>query len=222
MKTLILDPGHGLKIDGKYSRPLLDCRGDKIKFVPRGMRPHKSDHEVGFYREDFGTLQICKEIKEILKGKVNVLLTRNDDKDALTYLSSLSTNEWEKKKYRNQKWRWIVNFTNNNNADLFISVHSNAAGGSGIRSFWESTPNGICFSESVCDFLQKEIKIKPVRIKKHRYLILRNNCQGRSILLETLFHDNIEEVQLMLSEEGRKKIATGISNGILDYISKIN
>jgi N-acetylmuramoyl-L-alanine amidase len=215
--TIIIDPGHGLKQNGMYSRPLLDCRGKSVKFVKNGMKPHPDDYKDGFYREDFGTLLLAKEIKEYIGNQANILLTRNDERDALQYLSEKSNNKWKKENW--PKWKWIVDFTNSNNADLFTSIHTNAGGGTGISCFWESAPQGIELSNILCNTLSDATGLKIRKIAKHRYLILRNKCKGKSVLFEALFHDNIKDIQFMLDDRKREKVVNGISNGLLDFLS---
>lgn len=215
-KTIVIDPGHGLNKKGIYSRPLMDCTGDKAKIVKRSMYPHKNDYTKGFYREDFGTLDLANKIADYLADKEHtVYVTRDDEKNAADYLSRHSDNEWKKEHW--SQWKWIVDFTNNINADIFISLHTNAGGGAGCSVFWESEENGIKLSKAIANELKEQIGIKTRRIAKHRYMVLRNECEGRSVLLEVLFHDNINEIKLLLEKEDSDRIAQAIADGIDKY-----
>lgn len=216
--TIVLDSGHGLNEEGKFSRPLMDCTGKEVKIVPNCMEPHPLDNTKGYYREDFGTLELAKAIREELKDKYNILLTREDKYNAQINLSKDCTNSWKLSRWK--KWQWIVDFTNKNKADIFISLHTNAGKGSGCSAFWEG-PAGLNLCEAITSKISSELGIKVRRIKKHRYMALRNNCKGKSILLEVLFHDNINEIKYLLDQKGIKKVAKVISEGINDYVSSL-
>jgi N-acetylmuramoyl-L-alanine amidase len=218
MSTIVISPGHGLNKKNKYSRPLININNNKIEIIDN-MKPSKKDSLPGYYREDLGTLVLAKEIREELKCKHNVLLTREDKRNAALWLSKDSTNKWKKTFWSQSKW--ITNFTNNNNADIFISLHTNAGGGTGCVSFWESAPNGIIFSEILTKKIHEQTGLPIRKIDKHRYSVLRNNCEGSSILLEVLFHDDIDDIQFMINDEKRKILVKAISQGIDDYSKTI-
>jgi N-acetylmuramoyl-L-alanine amidase len=212
-KTVILDPGHGLEPDGSYQRPLMDSHSRRPRVVPNSMYPHPNDHKEGFYREDFGTLKIAKAAADVLRQQgYTVLLTRDDERNARLFLSAQSTNKWKQKHWK--KWKWIKDFTVRNNADMFVSVHTNAGKGTGARCKWASSPNGILLSRDLGVGLKEEAGIKMGRIAKHRYLILRDVCDGRAVLLECLFHDSAKDIKMLVSEEGIRKIGKGIAYGI--------
>lgn len=224
--TIVIDPGHGLKKNGKFSRPLMDCTGEKVKIVSNSMKlARTSKTEEGqysdskYYREDFGTLFLAKAIRKELEDKYNILLTRKDIYDAKINLSKNCTSEWKLNFWG--KWKWIVDFTNKNKADIFISLHTNAGGGKGCSAFWESAPEGEKLSKSITSRISEELNIKVRRIKKHRYMVLRNKCKGKSILLEVLFHDNINEIKYLLEQEGIEKVAKVIAAGIDNYASTL-
>jgi N-acetylmuramoyl-L-alanine amidase len=218
MSTIVISPGHGLNKKNKYSRPLINTNNNKIGII-NNMKPSKEDSLPGYYREDLGTLILAKEIREELKCKHNVLLTREDERNAALWLSKGSTNKWKKTFWPQSKW--ITNFTNKNNADIFISLHTNAGGGTGCSSFWESAPNGIIFSEILTKKIHEQTGLLIRKIDKHRYSVLRNNCKGSSILLEVLFHDDIDDIQFMINDEKRKILVKAISQGIDDYSKTI-
>jgi N-acetylmuramoyl-L-alanine amidase len=214
-KTIILDAGHGLDEKGQYQRPLIYCTSNSAIVIPDSMNPHPNDHAPGFYREDFGTLDIARAVKAELECMGHtVYLTRDDERNAGLYLSEKSNSDWKKKFW--QSWKWIQEFTKAKKADIFVSIHTNAGGGTGCCAFWSNPPNGLTLCQDVCTEINKQLKLKIRRIEQHRYLVLRDVCNGRSILLECLFHDNYEDLKLLLNKNGilsmGKAIAIGINN----------
>ena len=215
-KTIVIEPGHGLSKEGKYSRPLIDCRGENIKIIPNSIEPNENDYKYGFYREDFGTLSLANGVRKYLEELGHkVYLTREDNRSSDQYLSENCSNEWKKEYWK--KWKWIVEYTNEKNADVFVSIHTNAGGGSGCSLFWNESPNGVELSESIAKELHNQIGLKIRRVAQHKYMVLRNNCHGRSVLLETLFHDNINEIKMLLDPNKENKIVKAIANGIDNY-----
>jgi N-acetylmuramoyl-L-alanine amidase len=215
-KTIILDAGHGLEPDGSYQRPLMDCRYKRPRIVHNSECPHPNDYTPGFYREDFGTLKIANATADFLREQGHtVLLTREDERNAKLFLSSKSTNAWKRKYWK--KWKWIKDFTVKNNADVFVSIHTNAGKGSGARCFWASSPNGIILAKDIGAGLKEKANVKMGRIAKHRYLILRDVCNGRAVLLEALFHDSEKDVKILTSDKGIKTLGKGIGYGIHNH-----
>jgi len=215
-KTIILDPGHGLTIGGEYQRPLMNCNGKRVRAVYNSMTPHPNDYKKGFYREDFGTLAIAQQAKIILEKQGHtVFLTREDERDAKNFLSSQSTNTWKRKYWK--KWKWVKHFTAQKEADVFVSIHTNAGRGTGTSCFWAHSPNGVELSKSLVGALNKHVGLKIRKVAKHRYLILRDSCNGRAVLLECLFHDSMVDVVNLLSKKGVKKVAKGVAYGIDNY-----
>ena len=215
-KIIILDPGHGLNRKGKFGRPLMDCTKNKAIVVPNSMYPHDNDYNLNFYREDLGTLVIAKRTAVELESRGHkVYLTRQNENNAGIYLSSLSDNEWKKKHWKT--WKWIQDFTTKKNADIFISIHTNAGRGTGTSCFWASIPNGVDLSNSLTKEINSQLGLKVRKIAKHRYLVLRQTCNGRAVLLECLFHDNIKDIRLLLTVEGLNSMALALADGIDKY-----
>lgn len=215
-KIIVLDPGHGLNAQGKYGRPLIDCTGSKAIIVPNSMDPHINDGKPDFYREDFGTLAIAKATQEELEARGHtVFLTREDKYNASIYLSGFSDNEWKKKYWKS--WKWIRDLTAQKKADIFVSIHTNAGGGTGISCFWDTAPQGVDLSNALTQELHDQLGLKIRRIARHKYLIIRQSCNGRAVLLECLFHDNIKDVKLLLTEKGINNMALAIATGIDKY-----
>jgi N-acetylmuramoyl-L-alanine amidase len=215
-KIIVLDPGHGLRENGQFGRPLMDCTGNKAIVIKNSMCPHPDDYSPNFYREDFGTLAIAKSIAEKLEicGH-KVYLTRTDKYNAKTYISKSSNNEWKKKYWKS--WKWIRDFTAKKQADIFVSIHTNAGGGTGTSCFWASSPHGVNLANILTQKINNQLRLRVRRIDKHRYLILRQTCNGRAVLLECLFHDNINDIKLLLTQQGIDKMGEAVASGINNY-----
>lgn len=214
-KVIVLSPGHGLDETGRYQRPLMDCRGPKVKVVPGHMTPDPDDFLPGFYREDTGVLYLAYDIAEKLEEYGHtVYLTRDNEDNAKLFLSRGIKDVWKLAKW--PKYRWITNFTNNLSADIFIEIHTNAGGGSGCVSFWRDAPNGVTLSDTIATYLRL-IGIRTKKVTRKQFSVLNNCCNGRSILLEVLFHDNIDDIQWLLTPEKQLILANTIADAINNY-----
>lgn len=98
---------------------------------------------------------------------------------------------------------------------IYISIHSNAGGGSGFEIF---TSPGQTKSDKVanifCELYKKHFPNFPFRSDKSDsdddkeesfYVLRKTDCPA--ILIENLFFDNEREAKYLLSEEGQKAIA---------------
>lgn len=98
---------------------------------------------------------------------------------------------------------------------IYLSIHSNAGGGSGIEIF---TSPGQTKSDKIanifCEIYQKHFPEYPFRSDKSDgdadkeadfYVLRKTDCP--SLLVENFFFDNRHEAELLLSEEGQKQIA---------------
>lgn len=215
-KIICIDPGHGLGLDDNYRRPLMNCKGKRAFAVQNSMQPHPNDNQPGFYREDHGTLAIAKCVVTELEHKGHIVyLTRKDKMSALINLSSQSNNTWKKKHWK--AWKWVKDFTNKKNADIFIALHTNASRGTGVAAFWANPIQGMELCNSIAGEINDQLGLRIHSIRKKRYLKLRNTCNGRACFLECLFHDNIDDIKLLLTSEGIGKMGKAIADGIDKY-----
>lgn len=217
-KTIILDPGHGIDSKGIYQRPLIDCRDGKVRII-NDFRPSILDNKDNVYREDFGTLAIAKAAAAELECMGHkVRLTRRDNKNASLYLASiLDGNAWKKAHWKS--WKWIREYAKTEDSDIFVSIHTNAGGGTGCSAFWATSPQGIHLCEAITNEINNQLNLPVRRIAKHRYLVLRENSHGNAILLECLFHDNINDLKWVLSKQGILTLGKAIADGISNFIS---
>lgn len=151
-------------------------------------------------REKDLTLDISKRMKKYLDDNYaghKVLMTRTNDK----YLT-LSQR---------------AQFANNKNADLFISIHINAGGGTGYESFIHTSQNSNTatgkMQNTVHNEAMKKINVVDRGKKKANFAVLRETNM-RAILPENLFIDRKEDAAKLKKSSELQKIAEGHAIGI--------
>lgn len=110
--------------------------------------------------------------------------------------------------------------------DLFVSLHSNAAG-----SGWSSARGWEIYASSPGDTAGRNIAAKSIAkrvqeagvtvhgeaVKHERFYVLKNTT-APAVLIEHGFHTNKEDVALLKSADYREKLAVAQCKGILDYL----
>jgi len=149
------------------------------------------------------TLAIAKEIKALNHNSaIEIVLTKESDK----YLTK----------------EQITEFTKNQNATIFIALHTGATTPSGL-SVWLPN-NGYPFSlqskllgESVVsEFVANyNLPVSPLLAQRHLYNLENNACP--SIFLEAGVLSNSKDLSYLQSAKGKETIAQNILNGIEKY-----
>lgn len=188
----ILDPAHGIETPGKRS--------------PDG---------------EFREYKWSREIIELLSGKLDSTGIDYDISNKTDREIGLSTR---------------VNVTNkltgkNVKRTIFISIHANAAGfgldWENARGFSVYTTRGQTradrFASILYDNFKKEfpdIKVRedwsdgdPDYESNFRVLL----CRAPAVLIETMFQDNKEDVEIMTSDDFKEKFTDIIVNSIIEY-----
>lgn len=193
--AIILDAGHGGMKNGKYVT------------APAKMYEHPDGTTVyeGVFNRD-----IVNRIQNSLAGRgVSVFLTCNGPDDI-----SLK----DRVAFANGKAKQFDHA-------VFISVHGNAGKGTGFEVF---TSKGETYSDQIADYymdaMAEEFPDQTARVditdgdkdKEANFYVLKNTiCPA--ILTESFFMDNLEDAKLMLSFEGKRKIA----NAHIKMIEKV-
>lgn len=107
---------------------------------------------------------------------------------------------------------------------VYLSIHSNAGGGSGFEIF---TSPGQTKSDKVanifCETYMKHFPDYPFRSDKsdadadkeeNFYVLRKTDCP--SLLVENLFFDNLKEAEFLLSTQGQESIAECLFQSILN------
>jgi N-acetylmuramoyl-L-alanine amidase len=164
----------------------------------------------GSYLEHEFTLDMAQRIKAILERHgVAVVMTRTDEHD-VTLASR-------------------VRVSNNEAPDLFVSIHSNAAG-SGVNwmnargyGIYTSVPGDGARRNKAAKAILKRAQEANIHLwggglhhNDELYVLCRTDAPA--VLIEHLFHDNKEDTELLKDPEYREKLAVVDSKGILDYL----
>lgn len=177
--------------------------------------------------------EICKEVAEKLRAygcKVEI------DYEPLDLPRSMQSSIV--KLERNNELAMRVNYVNEvcrqkgaKNV-LYVSIHVNAVGTDGKwhdARGWQvcvsnnASDNSKRLADSLFDAAKKNgLKMRqPTATQKYwpQSLFVLNNTKCPAVLTENLFQDNKSDVDFLLSDEGRHKIARLYVEGILEYIN---
>lgn len=191
-----LDPGHGGVIDGVYQ-----TAGKRSPIWKDG----------SIYYEGEGNRDIVKRVAKKLDALCigySYVVRPDNAKDVSLTTRVKDVNA--KHKERDKK-------------TFLISVHSDgffdqSANGMGVFV----APNASANSKKLADMMIKEMvnefpQLKNRGVKTGNFAIIRDsNCPA--ILLESMFHTNEKECRILMSEEGRDKIADAIVRTIQKYM----
>lgn len=112
------------------------------------------------------------------------------------------------------------NEANNWNADIFVSIHCNAANTKayGCETFcYNANTEGSTLADHVQKHLVKETNRVNRGVKTASFAVLKYTKMP-AILVETAFIDNYDDNKFLASEEGKTACALAIYKGICDYL----
>lgn len=157
------------------------------------------------YEKDFN-LSIAKYLEEDLKSMgAKVYMTRKSDR-------FMSLND-------------RVKFTNDKDAQIFVSIHANSLpdnqnpqyhrGSSAYYYYDEARP----LSEAILNSVKKSMDLNIEGVKQASFAVVRNTS-AVSVLVETAYVINPDDNELLMSDSFRKKYAQAIAEGIKDYATQ--
>lgn len=207
---ILLDPGHS------SSKALKITPGKRTPYLTSGVEPALSMYEGDFNRE------VAKILEAKLKEagyNVHLIVTEEED---------ISLGERVKRANKLCKTYGASNC-------IFISIHSNAAGGG---KQWMSARG---FSVHICQGASKKSEIlanllydaakedghfkmrRPSQTQKYWvnnfYVIKNTNCPA--ILSESGFYDNVDDCQFLLTDIAREAVAEFHYKALVEYIKTI-
>ena len=145
---------------------------------------------------------VCNKIADILKD-YDVTIYRTDDTTGKTD-TALTTR---------------VSKCNGYNPDLFVSIHHNAGGGTGVEVYWHSqgTSEDKKIAGIVAPKLAASTGMKNRGVKQVAFTIL--TCKATAILVEGGFMDTKADYDIITSNEGQQQYAVAVAESIIEYLS---
>ena len=146
---------------------------------------------------------VCNYIQEILKD-YNVIVVRTDDTTGKTDVPLSSR----------------VNKTNAQNPNLFVSIHHNAGGGTGVETYYHTY--GSSADKKIAQIVQsnlvKETGMRNRGVKQASFAVLTCKSSIPAILVEGGFYDNQTDFNYITSVNGQKAYARAVANSIIQYL----
>lgn len=192
--------------NGKEER----LKGKKIILDP-GHGGHNPGAVRYNLRESDNNLAVALKLKSILEGQgAQVTMTRSEDR-ALADKTSPLKDELQAR----------VDIAHRNNADIFVSIHTNSNENTAINGAMTFYYNDASkkLAENVQNGMINATQAKDKGIDYGNFLVLRNN-KVPAILVEMGFITNQEEALKLNENNYRAKMAVGIAEGIHDYFQK--
>ena len=119
-----------------------------------------------------------------------------------------------------------VKFSNEKNADIFISIHANSLpdgkdpmkeSGTSVYYYYEEAKP---LAESVLNNIVNKVHTNNDGLYQRSFAVVRNS-RALSILVETAYVINPYDNVLLLNEKFQKNCAKAISNGIIEYLKSV-
>jgi N-acetylmuramoyl-L-alanine amidase len=153
------------------------------------------------------TLPVAKMVAEYLAPIAEVMLTRTDDSipggnpDTELSFRAKMANDW--------------------GADLFVSIHCNAAAdpaANGTETYhMPGSQKGATLAGAIQSRLVSALGLRDRGVKQANYAVLRRTSMP-AVLVEIAFISNPTEEALLKSSDFQRKAARAIAQGIADYL----
>lgn len=115
-----------------------------------------------------------------------------------------------------------VDIANNNNADLFVSIHCNALDGNspmGVETYYR-TPQSADFAKSIHKNMVQTLGTPDRRVRGDRNLFVIRKTSMPSVLVEIGYISNRTEEANLANSAHQKKVAQALYKGIKEYLGK--
>ncbi len=157
-------------------------------------------------KEEEVTWQIANKLKTMLeKNGFTVIMSR----EAMT--SSVANTSVNESLYKR------CEMANSAMAEIFISIHCNAGGGTGVETYcYSETSSGYELAKAVQKNIVETADMRDRKVKTANFVVIRETLMP-AILVETGFIDREEDALVLGSESGQAKIAEGIAKGVCEY-----
>ena len=159
-------------------------------------------------REQDITYKIADKVQKRLTNKgITVKMSRNSLTDNVISGGSVSDS---------LRARYLA--ANEWKADIFVSIHCNAGGGTGCEVYcYKTGTQAEMLAKSILNGMVWNTDLISRGVKTANYAVLKNTNMPAA-LVETAFIDNENNAAFLGSEDGQKRIAKGIAEGIMEYL----
>lgn len=157
---------------------------------------------IGGLREKDINITVARRVQQTLQDSgINALLTRSDDSEI-----DLDPR---------------VDFADRADADVFVSIHSNAISMSrpdvnGLETYYYSS--GLSLARTIHNSLLERTTLEDRGVRRARFYVLVNTSMP-AVLVETGFVTGSEDAARFRDPQALNGIADGISAGILQYLN---
>ena len=157
-------------------------------------------------REEVITWNIADKLKyKLEKMGYKVVMTREKVTDSIANTSVL-----ESLKAR-------VDLAHEVRADLFISIHCNAGGGSGTEVYcFQKSGYAWRLAQLVQDSITDRTSLYDREVKTAAFYVIQNTLMP-AILIETGFIDSEKDIEVISGEDGQTRIADAIASAVAMY-----
>lgn len=170
-----------------------------------GMDKGAENQAVGA-KEEVITWQIADKLRRALADMgYTVIMTRENVGDSIANTSVTDSLQAR------------VDIAHDALADLFISLHCNAGGGSGTEVYCFSTEGYAGrLAELVERHITAETELYGRGVKTANFFVIKNTLMP-AILIETGFIDSTRDIEILTSEDGQEQIAKAIAAAVSEY-----
>ena len=147
---------------------------------------------------------VCKYIQEMLK-KYDVVVYRTDDTSGKTDVSLAER----------------VRRTNNYNPDLFVSIHHNAGGGTGVETYYHTygSAQDKKLANCIQSRLPQKVGLRNRGVKQAQFYVLGCKSTIPAVLVEGGFYDTKGDFDVLMSDKGRRGYAEAVVEGIVEFLN---
>lgn len=104
--------------------------------------------------------------------------------------------------------------------DLFLSIHCNAGGGTGVETYsYDIEGAGFLLSNLISNSISKATGMYNRGAKTAGYYVIKNTAMP-SVLIETGFIDSKKDSMILSSEDGQEIIAQAIADAVQEYYER--
>ena len=159
--------------------------------------------KYGVVKEWTVNASVLRKVQEILESNyTGFVIKRTDDPTGKTDYSLTDR----------------VKRCNNFKADVFVSIHHNAGGGTGTEVYYHTygTAEDKKLASIVAPKLATKCNMRNRGVKHNKFGVL--TCKATAILIEGGFMDTTSDYEFLCSEQGQQAYAEAVAESLVEYL----